>query len=65
MGRPTPEHIQRLQKRSNEFLDRWERRGFSTPGEIILFNAWMAIIRHFDKQEQQQKINDRQKQLQK
>lgn len=65
MERPAPEHIQRLQKKSNELLDKWETRGFSTPGEEVLYRAWVAILKHYEKQEQEKKITDRQKQLQK
>lgn len=50
----TPEHIQRIQKRKSEMLDKWERRP-SYPGEIVLYNAWTAILKHYEKNKDERK----------
>lgn len=54
----TPEHIQRIQKRKNEILNKWEMRGFSLPGEITLMNAWLSCLRIFEEAEKRKELEN-------
>lgn len=46
----TPEHISRITRRKDEMLDKWMERP-SFPGEIVLYNAWVCMLKIFEEQQ--------------